>query len=220
MATLDLRKQRRFMQELPETRRTLLVRLGQRSDDAWGEFLAVYERAILRFCQRRGLQESDARDVTQEILTAVYKRVDSWDFDKSKGTFRGWLFAVARNTVLDCLAARQRRVQGTGDSKILDLLTELPDQPADASDFWLEYRRTLFRYVSAIVKDEVRPATWDAFWQTAVEGRKPEEVSQELGMSVGGVYTAKCRVVARVRAKLADLDDPDETLTFGQLAEE
>ncbi|MEM7478589.1 MAG: hypothetical protein AAF483_26700, partial [Planctomycetota bacterium] len=53
----------------------------------------------------------------------------------------------------------------------------------------------------------VRELTWLSFCKTAVEGQKAEQVSQELGIPVGSVYTAKCRIVARIRAKIAELDD-------------
>ncbi len=202
------------MNELPETRRTLLLRLGQQSDDAWTEFLTVYEQAIVKYCRRKGLQDADALDVTQEVLAAVHKRIETWNFDEHRGTFRGWLFGVARNTVVDCMTARHRRQDGTGDTRTLDLLNELPDLSTEADDFWLEYRRTLFRFVAEQVRSEVRKPTWLAFWGTTVEGKKAGRVAEELGVSVGTVYTSKCRVVARVRSKLSELDDSEGALEF------
>jgi RNA polymerase sigma-70 factor (ECF subfamily) len=198
------------MYELPETRQSLLLRLGARSDDAWAEFLTIYEQAIRNFCRAKGLQDADARDVTQNVLAAVAQRVDRWDADPTKGTFRGWLFTVARNIVVDSLVDRGRQATAGGQSRIAELLTELPDsRDADASAFWLEYRRLMFQRVAEQVKREVRESTWEAFWMTTIGGQKPEQVAAELGVSVGSVYTAKCRVVARIRARIAELDEDD-----------
>ena len=44
--------------------------------------------------------------------------------------------------------------------------------------------------------------TWQAFWRTAVEGRSPREVAEALGLSVGAVYIAKSRVLARLKEQV------------------
>lgn len=73
----------------------------------------------------------------------------------------------------------------------------------------MEYQRALVDWASHQVRSEIQELTWKLFRMTAVEGKKAEQVSQELGVPIGSVYTAKCRVVARIRAKIANLDDDD-----------
>ena len=50
-------------------------------------------------------------------------------------------------------------------------------------------------------------ATWQAFWQTAVEGKPAKEVAARLGMTVGAVYIAKSRVLGRIKEQVAQLLD-------------
>ena len=49
------------------------------------------------------------------------------------------------------------------------------------------------------VRGDFQPATWRAFWETAVEGRSRQEVAAELGMSIASVYMAKHRITGRLR---------------------
>ena len=42
---------------------------------------------------------------------------------------------------------------------------------------------------------------------TAVEGRAPADAAAELGLSVGAVYIARSRVLARLRARIEQLGD-------------
>ena len=196
------------MNELPQTRQSLLVELGRRSDDAWSEFLEVYERALFRYCRARGLQDADAEDVTQDVLAAVHKRIPSWDPDASKGSFRAWLFRVARNISVDEIHRRAKRATASGDSQVAEFLSQLPDgSEGQQAEFDAEYRRSLFDWASRQVKREVRDITWKSFCMTAIDGQKAEHVATTLGIPVGSVYTAKCRVVARIRSKIQELDE-------------
>jgi RNA polymerase sigma-70 factor (ECF subfamily) len=65
-----------------------------------------------------------------------------------------------------------------------------------------EYRRRVFAWAAECVRPAVSAATWQAFWQTAVEGRGGAEVAAELGMTVAAVYLAKSRVMARLKVQV------------------
>ena len=196
------------MTELPLTRESLLIELGKRSDLAWIEFLNIYESAIVRYCKSRGLQEADALDATQAVYEAVQQKLPTWDADGKQGSFRAWLFRVARNVSVDLLVARSRPGRAVGDTQNAALLAEIRDYRPnsnaattndDSTEFQLELRRALFNWASSQVKNEVRSVTWQAFRLAAIDGQKADAVAEQLGVSVGSVYTAKCRVMARIR---------------------
>ena len=60
---------------------------------------------------------------------------------------------------------------------------------------------------SAQVRAVVPPETWQASWLTAVEGCGGEEAAREQGLSLGAVYLAKCRVMARLKEHVRRLQD-------------
>ena len=198
------------MNDLPQTRQSLLIELGKRSDVAWSEFLNVYENAIVRYCIRRGLQEADARDAAQMVYAAIQHKVAEWDHDAKRGSFRAWLFRVARNISVDLISARSKAAV-SGDSRISVLLSEMSDHrqtdPDESTVFQLEWRRALFEWAASQVQHEVREVTWQAFCLTAIEGQSAEAVANQLRIPVGSVYTAKCRVVARIRNKVGEWSD-------------
>ena len=190
------------MDDLPQTRQSLIIRLKQNGNDAWTEVLGVYERAILRFCLARGLQEADARDVTQEVFSALHSRMHQWEAKSDRGSFRGWLFRVARNIVVDRTRERARAPTNAEEQT----LAGLPQQAdVEASAFQFEYRRSIFHWAAEQVRPEVNDHTWQCFWKTAVQNQAANEVADLLGVSVGNVYTAKCRMVSRIRKKITEL---------------
>lgn len=211
------------MPELPPTRRSLLIRLGERSEFAWAEFLQIYEQAIRSYCRRFGLQDADARDVTQEVMAAVDQRFsseeqESWRHDPSAGSFRGWLLRVARNIALRRVEARRRGPIGSGDSAVLAKLHEVPvrggnpdalgclDGDGDEGAMQGEYQRALLRWAADIVRPQVTERSWQSFERTAIRGQQAEAVAEDLSTTVGCVYTAKCRVLQRIRREIAGLE--------------
>ncbi len=196
------------MTPTPSTRASLLLRLRDSQDHAaWIEFVSIYEPVVYRLLRRHGLQDADAREVMQELFLAVSRSVDRWDPDRQRGSFRGWLRRVARNLVINWLKQRDRRPQTPGGANLQALLDVLPasDGP-ETAEFDRELRRALFHRAAEKVREEVQATTWQAFWETAIVGTSPADAALKLEMTVGAVRVAKCRVLARLQATVAEME--------------
>jgi RNA polymerase sigma-70 factor (ECF subfamily) len=177
-----------------------------RDGPAWTQFVDVYAPLVYGYLRKHGLQDADAADLTQEVLRAVAGAAQSLEYDPARGSFRGWLFTVVRNKLRNFHTARRRHEQASGGSDARDWLEEQPGKDDPQAEQWdREYEERLFHWAAEQVRGGFQEATWRAFWQTAVEGRSPSEVGEELGMSVGAVYIAKSRVLARLRQEIGHL---------------
>jgi RNA polymerase sigma factor (sigma-70 family) len=196
------------MTDSPATRQSLLVRLRDSKDgQAWAEFVAIYTPLIERLARGKGLQRADSADLAQEVFRAVAGAIDRYDPDPARGSFRGWLFRIARNLMINLLAARRVRPQATGDSDVRELIERVPaPDSAETAFFDGEYRRRLFLWAAEQVRGDFRESTWRAFWLTAVDGQGPSTTAQAVGISVGAVYIAKSRVMARLRAVIEQVE--------------
>ncbi len=193
----------------PSTHLSLLLRLGDSHDhEAWVEFVSLYEPVVYRLLRQRGLQDNDARDLMQELFLAISRNIDRWKPAHGKGSFRAWLRRVVRNLVINWLKSPQRTVL-TGGGELHALLDRLPAAgEQDTIEFDRELQRALFQRAVRRVQTQVQPATWQAFWETSLMGRSTDEVAGKLGMSVGAVWVAKCRVVARLKAAVGEMEKP------------
>ena len=195
------------MNDVPATRCSLIVKLRDPADStAWGEFLAIYEPLVYRLGRLKGLQDADAHDFCQDVFHAVARAIDRWE--PGRGSFRGWLSRIARNLLINFLTRRQPYSRGSGSSSILELLEAQPALDASATArFEAEHERRLFQWAADDIRGEFTLGTWQAFWQTAVEGRPLAEAAAELGLSVGAVYVARSRVLSRLKRRIQQLGD-------------
>ena len=196
------------MNPTPETRASLLIRVRDPADQAaWYEFVEIYQPVILRMARQKGLQTADADDIAQQVLAAVAKAVEQREHDPKRAKFRTWLHRVAHNAILNALT-RKKPDRGSGDSAHLAMLHQHASHTGPDSDLLrLEYRREVFRWATRQVRKEFQQPTWDAFWQTAVEGRSVEVVAKELEKNPGAIYAARSRIMRRIQEKVTEYEE-------------
>ncbi len=184
------------MAESPETRASLLIRLAEPSDQAaWSDFVRIYEPVVMRLAMRRGMQACDAQDLCQEVMTRVAQSIAKWNPQRERGSFRSWLVTVTRNLVIDHFRKQLRR-----PGLISEMALDAVDAPAALpSEFEREEERQIFLWAAEKARENFTQSTWLAFWMTCVDGQSPQAVAQRLELSVGAVYIARSRVMARLR---------------------
>lgn len=192
------------MPDAPQTRPSLILRLKNRDDlDAWQEFTEIYQPLVYRIALKRGFQHNDAADITQEVLVRVAGAVERWQPDPHRGTFRGWLYRIARNLMISFLEKQDRQPAPTGHSSIVDLLAQVPDSHDIASgEFDDELAQQVFAWAARRVQATCNTSTWQAFWSTAVEDEPPAQVASRLKISVGAVYVARSRIIQKLRREV------------------
>ncbi len=190
----------------PHTRPSLLLRLRDSRDHAaWCEFVELYGPVVFGFLRRRGVQDADAADLTQDVFRSVAGAIGRFDYAPARGGFRSWLLQVTRNH-LHSFHRRGARIPRTNDT---DFAERLDEQLADDGSecVWIdEWRREVLSRACQHVQSTVRLETWEAFVRTSVLGLEPAQVAAELGLTVSAVYLAKSRILARLRNFVAELE--------------
>lgn len=178
---------------------TLLLGVRSGDTDAWQRLVRIYGPLLVGWCRRCGLQESDALDVTQDVLLGVNQSLERFEHRSQaaneSGSFRAWLWKITRNKVADF----QRRVAGKanagGGTEALQHMLSIPDQsPETSSDITDLHLRALQE-----LKFGFHESTWTAFWRVVIEGDAAKDVAEDLGISVWSIYKAKTRILARLK---------------------
>lgn len=186
-----------------ETSLSLLNRLRRSPDsESWNRLVQLYSPLIKAWLRRYDVQANDADDLLQEVLLAVSKDLGRFEHAGQAGAFRGWLKAILVNRLRNFWRARGRRPQARGDSSIDARLNQLDDPSSEMSLIWnRQHDQYVLRQLLALAEPHFEPATWTAFCRVALDGAKPEVVTEELGISRNAVVIAKCRVLNRLRTE-------------------
>jgi RNA polymerase sigma-70 factor (ECF subfamily) len=196
------------MADFPPTRASLLVRLRDPQDEAaWTEFIDLYAPLVYGYARKQGLQDADAADLSQDVLAAVVTSIGRLEYDPARGAFRNWLFTLVRRKLANWWTAQGQQTPGSGDTGTVQLLEQCPGPEAGESAWQAEWEQRVFGWACEQVRRSVTDVTWQAFWRTAVAGSAADQVAAELGLSVGAVYVARSRVLARLKELVRSVED-------------
>src|SRR5262245_37778669 len=185
--------------EQMQTRLSLLVRLtrpGPCDERAWQDFVDHYAPLIYRWCCRHNLQDSDAKDVTQQVLLKLATHLPAFSYDPSK-SFRAWLRTLTYNDWVDFLYYQGQR--SSGDSGVWHVLASVESREDLLKRIDDEFDLELLEQAMARVQARVEPGTWEAFRLTAIEGVPAAEVARRLGKQVANVYVSRSNVQKMLR---------------------
>jgi RNA polymerase sigma-70 factor (ECF subfamily) len=169
------------------------MRLAVAGDSAAYHRLLRAVTPVLRAAARRGLARAgqpvdQSEDIVQEILLAVHLKRHTWDVS---APFAPWLFAIARNKLIDALRRRGRRVFVNIDDFAETIAGEPAAETAPASEVAAELQS-----LPARQRDVVR--------SIAVESASIQETARKFAMSEGAVRVALHRGLASLTARLRE----------------
>src|SRR5438874_8264813 len=103
------------MQSTPVSLLERLHRPGEQA--AWIRFVQLHTPLLYHWARRTGLQESDASDLVQDVLTTMVQKLPEFSYDREK-SFRGWLRTILVNRWRDLRRRRAARPM-TGQDELL-----------------------------------------------------------------------------------------------------
>ncbi|MFN0052622.1 MAG: RNA polymerase sigma factor [Planctomycetales bacterium] len=187
----------------PSTDPSLLMRLRDAQDSqAWGLFVSVYGPMIARFCRRRGLQDADAFDVSQEVLAKVSQALRSFEYQPETGRFRHWLGSVVRSRLAEFFAERQRQQSASGKPPPDAFFLEEAIEGGIDAEWTQQFHDHLLRVAMERAEADFDPINWQAFDLSWRQNVPVAEVAQQLNLPVAAVYVARYRILERLRKEV------------------
>jgi RNA polymerase sigma-70 factor (ECF subfamily) len=183
------------------------ARKGNR--DAWERLVRLYAPLVLYWCRRRlrGPLSQDAPDLVQKVFMTVSRRIATFS-RRGRGAFHGWLRRIFERRIKEYWREYWlRHPNVTIDPATLEDLpapkgSSNPDGSADMDDPPTTNDSSdpggglviLLRRLLELIRHKFEDRTFEAFWKVAIDGRPPNDVADELGMTRNNVDQANFRV--------------------------
>ena len=179
---------------------SLLERARDGADQAsWQRLVDLYTPLLRCWLQRRGVPDSDADDLLQEVFAVLVRKLPDFHYDPGRGSFRSWLRTILANVCQAFWRARYAHPPAAGGSDALCRFQELADPQSELSQLWnQEHDRHVAQRLLQLVEGDFTPTTWQAFRRVVIDGVRASQAAQELGLSVNAVLIAKSRVLRRL----------------------
>jgi len=168
----------------------LIVLTGDGDRGAFELLYKRYARPVFGLALRRLGDRGRAEDAVQETFASVWRAAQSYKPERGPGA--PWLYAVARNAIID-----RGRVRSEPPAEVPDEPSPDAGPPEQAEAGWTAWR--IHRALEELSPNE-RTVIELAYWS----GLSQSEVAEYLGIPLGTVKT-------RTRAALARLADLLET---------
>ncbi len=199
--------------DLIPTRRSLLTRLKEWDDQhSWQRFFDTYWKLIYSVAIKSGLTDAEAKDVVQDTVLAVAKRMHDFKYDPALGSFKGWLLHLTRWKVGDQFRRRQRHViphaPAPEDTARTATIERVPDPDSlNLDGLWdEEWRKNLMDAALRRIKRKVNAKDYQIFHFYVLKDWPVQEVAETLGVSADQVYQAKSRIMPVLTAEVKYLE--------------
>ena len=166
---------------------------------AFAHLFDHFHEPVYRFVLSRVQRPSDAEDLTQAIFVKVLEALPRYE---SRGIpFGGWLFRLARNTVIDFVRTRR-------DHTALDVAVDRPTRDAGPADVAAAREAVdALRVALDTLTDEQRDVIALRFFA----GLSAREAAQAMGKQEGTIRGLQFRALAALRRALGtEALDPGE----------
>ncbi len=169
----------------------LLQRIAGGDNEAFDVLYRRFVRPVFALALRRLGDRGRAEDATQETFTSIWRSASSYRADRGPGA--PWLYAIARNAIVDRARARTET-----PTEVPDEASSEPGPPDEAERSWVAWR--VHRAMQELPEHE-RPLLELAYWS----GLSQSEIADFLNIPLGTVKTRTRSALGRLADALEEL---------------
>jgi RNA polymerase sigma-70 factor (ECF subfamily) len=162
-----------------------------------GTLFERHNRSVYQFCRQMTRQSVQSEDLVQEIFLKILRKAGSF---RQQGSFKAWMFNIARNTTLDYLRQAKRR-------------DELVPVDASTEPYAVDHRSAEVaaageQNVSLVARaiGNLPTAVQEVIWLGRFEFDTYEELGQALGCKPGAARVRMHRAMQQLNAEFETIN--------------
>ena len=179
----------------------LIFEIAKKNSRAFEEFFKRYAKKIKFLMLKMGAKDSDAEEISQEVMAILWRKAVLYDSNKS--SVATWVYTIARNYRIDFLR------KGNGLAFDKDDPTFVPDEPLNSVQILMKLeRQDRMRAVIKKLSLEKKQLLTAAFF----EGLSHAELARKFGKPLGTIKSRLRLIYDSLRnvEELKSLSNSDE----------
>jgi RNA polymerase sigma-70 factor (ECF subfamily) len=190
---------------ISDTRLSVILGVCKHDPERWREFDSIYRPILHAYLRKRGLNNVQASDLIQDIYVKLLTRIHT--YDRTKSSFRSWLFTVAQRTLIDG-ARRQASYEKALDGWAVQAIQATPSDSARMKQDWIKiHQEKILEHALVKVRARTSSKVWACFEQRILRNRPAAKISEDLKIEPNAVYVNASRVLKQVRAVCREFDE-------------
>ena len=187
------------------THASLIERLRDLDDnETWSRFYSTYVSAVHSHARKRGLSDAEAEEVAQEVFKRIAETIHNFELGPRAGSFRRWLYQLARWRADDKLRERERLTPdlvahtGTTVHHTIGLgFSNSVEQSLEA-----DARRHLIQAALDRLRNRINPRDLQIFQHLVIEEWPVTRIAEFFRIRPALVYVIRHRVARQLRSEL------------------
>ena len=209
------------MSSFPDTPTRLLRKMikhpvTEEENEAWAEFVELYEPVIRAYIAVEGVASSDADDAVQNVFMRLVGILRRGGYDRSKGRFRAYLKVVMHRVIIDLFrrqtAARMdvqvpfEEEESDGGPNLPEAMTSLSPDAATAFEAKWQKARLSAALNHVFTQTAISDQSREIYRAHALNGEDAREVARRFGVTPEVVRQVKSRINRMVAALMKRFD--------------
>jgi RNA polymerase sigma-70 factor (ECF subfamily) len=144
-------------------------------------------------------------DISQNVFISVQRRLGEFRKTEKKDTFRGWLYTITRNEIINFFRVQAKRHTAKGGSDNLRLMDQFPAEPLSGSSVNQTAVDPVLKQAFEMIRGEFDERTWKIYTRFKIDNVPAKEVAVEFGTTDGNVRLIAFRVRKRISTDFGGL---------------
>ena len=197
--------------DLIPTRASLLSQIRDPgNNESWRVFFDTYGKLIYGTAIQAGLSRTEAEEVVQETVLCVARKIPGFNYDPTKGSFKGWLLKLTRWRIIDQFRKRRNCETSLSKDERLAEAEGIADEKSPLDGYWeREWEGSMMNAALDRLRKRVEPRHFQVFQQYVLNEEPVSEVCRRLKVSAAQVYLIKHRVGSELKKELQELKKED-----------
>ena len=182
------------------TDQQLMKAVAAGDDEAVGLLVELYQKRVFRFLLGWARNREDALDITQDIIHRVCQKASNYN---GQAPLTAWIFTIARNLYIDHCRSKDARRQ----SRTIEMdasIESTVSSAANSPETTLMSKEIFLRVKNAI--DRLPPRQREVVQLRLLGELTLEEISNTVGLTMGGVKSTLHNALRALRKELAGLE--------------